>query len=86
LGDIDGLNTLLSSYIEARTTYLTQQAGVFFTPNSTKELTSFDRMVNSHHQMVANLLPPMNLAELEALAELINSRLAFIRMHKLPGQ
>lgn len=83
---MDQIREILSSYIEARTGVLNANSGVFFTPNSTKELTTFDNMVNAHHQMLATLLPPMNLTELEAFAELMNSRLAFIRMHKMPGK
>lgn len=77
------IRNILSSYIETRTGILAQNAGVFFTPNSTRELTQFDTMVNTHHQALAEYLPTMNLAELEAFTELMNSRLAYIRMHKI---
>jgi hypothetical protein len=83
---MEEIREILSSYIEARTAVLRANSGVFFTPNSTKEYTTFDNMVNAHHQMIADKLPPMNLTELEAFAELMNSRLAFIRMHKMPGK
>jgi hypothetical protein len=83
MSDLDKMRNVLSSYIEARTAVITQNSSVFFVPNSTKELTQFDNMVNAHHAMLAEYLPAMNLTELEALSELINSRLAYIRMHKI---
>lgn len=79
----DHIANIISSYIEARTAIINANSGVFFIPNSTKELTQFDNMVNAHHQQLAEYLPTMNLSELEAFTELLNSRLAYIRMHKL---
>lgn len=78
---MDEILEILSAYIETRNSYLKSAGSVFIRPNSTRELTQFDRMVNSHHQMVFNHLPAMNLTQLEAFSELVNSRLAFYRMH-----
>lgn len=78
------IREILSSYIEGRTRSIQSAGNVFVRPNTTSDLTQFDNMVNAHHQALAELLPAMNLPELEAFMELVTSRLAYIRMHKMP--
>ena len=78
------IREILSSYIEGRTRSSKSAGNIFIWPNSTSDLTQFDNMVNAHHQALAELLPAMNLRELEAFMELVTSRLGYIRMHKMP--
>lgn len=73
----------LSSYVSQRDNFRTN----VFTGGKGKlgQAIAFNEMINASAMSLFNNLPPMNLAEMEAFAELANSRLNYIRMMNRPG-
>lgn len=56
------------------------QSAFMVASRSGDAMVKFSGMVDAHAAAVGGILPPMSLAELQGLSELINSRLAAIRM------
>lgn len=77
------ISSILSAYIQQRDNFRTN---VFHQGHGTMgQMATFNTMVNSYHRQLFAALPAMNLAELEAFAELAHSRLNFIRMGERDG-
>lgn len=77
------IHAILSSYIEARDNARKNTNNLFVaSTNPYARMDHFNRMVNAHHAMLFEKFPTLNLAELEALSELVNSRLAFAKMQR----
>lgn len=73
------IKSVLSNYIEARENL--QRGTLIVAGQGPLGRTSqFSRMVDVHHMALGEYLPTLNLAEMEALSELVNSRLAWMRM------
>lgn len=72
------ISSILSNYIRQRDNFRTS---VFNAGHGTMgQMMTFNNMVNGYHQQLFSALPSMNLAEMEAFAELANSRLNYMRM------
>lgn len=77
------ISTILSNYINQRDNF---KKSVFNAGHGTMgSMVTFNTMVNSYHQQLFSALPNMNLAEMEAFAELANSRLNYMRMGRKDG-
>ena len=68
----------LSRFINERDMFVARHNGVIFTTGGGP--LAFNDLVNGHAEMLAHLLPQMNLAQWEALSELAASRLNQMRM------
>ena len=74
--------TAMSNYVTERDNfrarYKGKESGLLVT--SSGGPLSFNTLINGHAETLAHLLPEMNLAQWEALSELVNSRLNQMRM------
>lgn len=78
------ISDVLSRYINNRDNFKARQT--LAVGGDLAKMLRFNDMVNGFHKELFDSLPPMNLAEMEAFAELANSRLNYIRMfHRKPG-
>jgi hypothetical protein len=71
---------ILSGYINERDN--AKKSSPFYeagSENSLRTIARFSNMINGYAAQLAAELPLMNLAELEAMSELINSRLNYVR-------
>lgn len=78
----DEIKTVLSGYINERDN--AKKSSPFYiageNTSSLAVISRFNGMVNSYHMRLAEHLPTLNIGEMEALSELINSRLNWMRM------
>ena len=77
------ISDVLSRYIDSRDNFKARQT--LAVGGDLAKMLRFNDMVNAFHMDLFESLPPMNLAELEAFAELANSRLNYIRMFTTRG-
>lgn len=77
---MEALPSILSAYINERDN--AKKSSPYYmagNENSLTVISRFSGMINAYAAQIAGELPPLNLAEWEALSELVNSRLNFIR-------
>ena len=70
------ITNVLSGYIGMRDKFRTSPE------RNIRVISQFNDMVNAAHMELFGALPNMNLAELEAFAELANSRLSWVRSQR----
>lgn len=75
----DDIKAILSAYIDRRDN--AKKSSPFYVAGNQERMTipQFSAMVNNFHQQLFAHFPAMNLAEMEALSELVNSRLNWMR-------
>lgn len=80
--DQPAITEILSAYINARDN--AKKHSPFYVAGDRGRMTmaQFSQMIDAHHQMLFAHLPAMNLAEMEAFAELVNSRLNWMRIKR----
>lgn len=74
------ITNILSGYIGMRDNFrttVTRRGG-----GTVNDINQFNGLVNNAHMELFGELPDLNLAELEAFAELANSRLSWVRSQR----
>lgn len=83
MSELADLKALLSAYIEQRDNLAKRSQSPLYVagdrPNSLQRIEQFNSMLKSYSGQLAGILPPLGIAELEALSELVNSRLGDVR-------